>query len=71
MINWTVSSDFSIFLLDNDVKTGSVSINEVRHGKRDKIIQLLVALKAWDDKRKAIDLSISKGQTSVSYWAHV
>jgi hypothetical protein len=56
------------FLLDNDVKTGSVSINEVRQGKRDKIIQLLIALKAWEDRRKAIEQSIAKGPASVSYW---
>lgn len=60
------------FLLDNDVKVGSVSINEVRQGKRDKIVQLLIALKAWDDKRKAIEQSIVKGgPANVSYWAHV
>jgi hypothetical protein len=58
------------FLLDNDVKTGSVSINEVRQGQRDKIVQLLRALKSWDDKRKAIEKSLAKGP-SVSYWAHV
>jgi hypothetical protein len=46
------------FLLDNDVKMGSVSINDVRQGKRDKIIQLLKALKAWEDKRKAIAQSV-------------
>lgn len=49
------------FLLDNDVKMGSVSINDVRQGKRDKILQLLKALKAWEDKRKAIAQSIGKG----------
>ncbi|KAI3611756.1 hypothetical protein WG66_007675 [Moniliophthora roreri] len=49
------------FLLDNDVKMGSVSINDIRQGKRDKIIQLLKALKAWEDKRKAIVNSIGKG----------
>ncbi|KAG7097532.1 hypothetical protein E1B28_004874 [Marasmius oreades] len=42
------------FLLDNEVKMGSVSINDIRSGKRDKVIQLLKALKAWEDKRKAI-----------------
>ena len=47
------------FLLDNDVKIGSVSINDVRLGKRDKIIQLLKALKAWEDKQKAHALSIT------------
>ncbi|TFK43957.1 hypothetical protein BDQ12DRAFT_719130 [Crucibulum laeve] len=49
------------FLLDNDVKMGSVSINDVRLGKRDKIIQLLRALKSWEDKRRAIANSIGKG----------
>ena len=47
------------FLLDNDVKMGSVSINDVRLGKRDKIIQLLKALKAWEDKMKALSISIT------------
>ena len=54
------------FLLDNDVKMGSVSINDVRLRKRDKIIQLLKALKAWEDKRKMIDLNISKATTFTS-----
>ncbi|KAJ4478978.1 hypothetical protein J3R30DRAFT_2697911 [Lentinula aciculospora] len=49
------------FLLDNDVKMGSVSINDIRQGKRDKVLQLLRALKAWEDKRKAIAQSIGKG----------
>ena len=49
------------FLLDNDVKMGSVSINDVRMGKRDKIVQLLKALKAWEDKRRQIAESIGKG----------
>ncbi|KAF8652266.1 hypothetical protein AX16_004482 [Volvariella volvacea WC 439] len=51
------------FLLDNDVKMGSVSINDVRQGKRDKIVQLLKALKAWEDKRRALTQSI--GRSSV------
>ncbi|KAH7912938.1 hypothetical protein BJ138DRAFT_1134406 [Hygrophoropsis aurantiaca] len=46
------------FLLDNDVKMGSVSINDVRQGKRDKIIQLLKALKSWEDRRRDILRSI-------------
>lgn len=41
------------FLLDNDVKMGNVSINDVRTGKRDKIIQLLKALKTWEERREA------------------
>ena len=54
------------FLLANDVKMGSVSINDVRLGKRDKIFQLLKALKAWDDKLKALDLSITRGLRATS-----
>ncbi|KAG2073640.1 hypothetical protein BDR04DRAFT_1094599 [Suillus decipiens] len=49
------------FLLDNDVKMGSVSINDVRQGKRDKILQLLKALKAWEDRRMDILKSIGGG----------
>jgi hypothetical protein len=52
------------FLLDGDVKIGRVSINDVRLGKRDKIIQLLKALKAWDDKLKALDLRVASRATS-------
>lgn len=55
------------FLLDNDVKMGSVSINDVRLGKRDKIIQLLKALRAWEDKRKVLDLSISKTSAPAAF----
>ena len=54
------------FLLDNDVKIESVSINDVRFGKRDKIFQLLKALKAWEDKRKALALTIAKATTATS-----
>ncbi|KAJ7070739.1 hypothetical protein C8F01DRAFT_975539 [Mycena amicta] len=49
------------FLLDNEVRMGSVSINDIRQGKRDKIIQLLRGLKAWEDKRRQIATSIGKG----------
>ena len=48
------------FLLDNDVKMGSVSINDIRQGKRDKVLQLLRALKSWEDKRKALAQSIGR-----------
>ncbi|KIY43160.1 hypothetical protein FISHEDRAFT_62927 [Fistulina hepatica ATCC 64428] len=40
------------FMLDNDVKMGSVSINDVKQGRRDKIVQIMRALKAWDDKQQ-------------------
>ncbi|KAJ8489269.1 hypothetical protein ONZ51_g3007 [Trametes cubensis] len=49
------------YLLDNDVKVGTVSINDIRQGKRDKVIQLLRALKTWEDRRNAIAQSIGKG----------
>ncbi|KAJ6502678.1 hypothetical protein DFH09DRAFT_1375676 [Mycena vulgaris] len=49
------------FLLDNEVRMGSVSIQDIRRGKRDKIVQLLRGLKGWEDKRKALATSIGKG----------
>jgi len=49
------------FLLDNDVKMGAVSINDVRLGKRDKVMQLLRALKTWEDRRKEIVKSLGQG----------
>jgi hypothetical protein len=54
------------FLLDNDVKMGAVSINDVRQGKRDKIIQLLKALRAWDDKKNLVLLSIGNSSMQAS-----
>ncbi|KAF7307159.1 hypothetical protein MIND_00509500 [Mycena indigotica] len=48
-------------LLDNEVRMGSVSINDIRQGKRDKVIQLLRGLKGWEDKRMQIATSIGKG----------
>jgi hypothetical protein len=51
------------FLLANEVKMGLVSINDIRQGRRDKIVQLLKALRAWEDKRRALAESI--GQSSV------
>ena len=49
------------YLLDNDVKMGTVSINDIRQGRRDKIVQLLRALKAWEDRRAAVAQSLGKG----------
>jgi hypothetical protein len=51
------------FLLDNDVKMGSVSINDIRQGKREKVVQLLRALKSWEDKRRALAQSIGKSSS--------
>lgn len=39
---------------------GTVSINDIRQGKKEKIVQLMKALKAWEEKRKAIAQSIGK-----------
>jgi hypothetical protein len=49
------------FLLDNDVKMGSVSINDIKQGRREKIVQMLKSLKGWEDKRRAIAASVGKG----------
>lgn len=56
------------FLLDNDVKMGSVSINDVRQGKRDKVLQLLRALRAWEDKRRTL-ASMAGSVTAGSFMA--
>ena len=39
---------------------GAVSINDVRQGRQDKIIQLLKALRAWDDKKNLVLQSIGR-----------
>ena len=64
----TLEGLFSLFdfLLDNDVKMGTISINDVRQQKRDKMIQLLKALRAWEEKRHAILQSIGKSSPSTS-----
>jgi hypothetical protein len=59
------------FLLDNDVKMGSVSINDIRQGKRDKILQLVKALKAWEDKRRALAMSMGSSVQAGSFMAPV
>ena len=59
------------FLLDNDVKMGSVSINDVRLGKRDKIVQLLKALKAWEDKRRALAFTFAKTSAPAAFMTQV
>ncbi|RXW25401.1 hypothetical protein EST38_g391 [Candolleomyces aberdarensis] len=59
------------FLLDNDVKMGSVSINDIRQGKRDKILQMTKALKAWEDKRRALAMSMGSSVQAGSFMAPV
>lgn len=53
------------FLLDNDVRMGSVSINDVRQGRRDKVTQLLKALRAWEEKRRNVARSMGMGGVGV------
>jgi hypothetical protein len=54
------------FLLDNDVRLGSVSINDIRQGRRDKIIQMLKALRAWEEKRRQVAESLGRVNGSPS-----
>jgi len=49
------------FLLNNDVHLGTVTINDIGKGRKDKIIQLLKALKSWEDKRTEISQFLSTG----------
>lgn len=49
------------FLLGNDIRLGTVSINDIRQGNMDKIVQLLKALKSWEDKRMAVFQSLRNG----------
>ena len=51
------------FLLNNDVRLGTVSINDIRLGKVDKTVQLLKALKSWEDKRAAVSQSLKGNGT--------
>ena len=53
------------FFLNNDIRMGNVSINDVRQGRRDKIIQLLRGLRAWEEKRKNIARSIGRSGAQV------
>ncbi|KDQ15462.1 hypothetical protein BOTBODRAFT_292577 [Botryobasidium botryosum FD-172 SS1] len=56
------------FLLDNDVKTGSVSINDVRTGNREKIVQLVRSLKSWEDRRRSLIRASAKQAVSTGPW---
>lgn len=57
------------FLLDNEVRMGNVSINDVRQGNHDKIAQLVRALKSWEDKRKSAARAFGKpGVVSSGPW---
>ena len=51
------------FLLDNDVKMGAVSINDIRQGNREKVGQLLHSLKSWEEKRQAVAMALAQDAT--------
>ncbi|KAG9016139.1 polar growth protein [Tulasnella sp. JGI-2019a] len=59
------------FLLDNDVKIGSVSINDVRLGHKDKIAQLVRSLKAWQEKRENLGRNMQRQPMSAGPWMAV
>jgi len=48
------------FLLDNDVRMGNVTINDVRSGDRDQLVVLVKALKAWEDKNKELENQLTR-----------
>ncbi|KAJ3556322.1 hypothetical protein NM688_g2090 [Phlebia brevispora] len=55
------------YLLDNDVKIGAVSINDIRQNSKPKIIQILHALRSWEEKRQAVNSSLSHAQSGAGY----
>lgn len=57
------------FLLDNDVRMGNVTINDVRSGDRDQLVVLVKALKSWEEKRRSMD-NILVRQGGVAWAVH-
>lgn len=49
-------------------KMESVSINDIKQGRRDKTTQLLKSLRYWHEKRKALAKSIGKGAGVAGPW---
>ena len=45
------------FLLENDVKIGAVSINDIRQARKNKIVQVMYALRNWEEKQRAMTAS--------------
>jgi len=43
------------FLLDNDIRMGSVSINDVRQGNHEKLVQLVKSLRSWEEKMRELE----------------
>ncbi|KAG8917337.1 polar growth protein, partial [Tulasnella sp. 417] len=59
------------FMLDNDVRIGNVSINDIRLGNKDKITQLVKSLKSWQDKREGLVRGMSKQPSTAGPWLAV
>lgn len=59
------------FMLDNDVKIGNVSINDVRHGNKEKISTLVKSLRSWQEKREDMVRSMQKQPSSAGPWLAV
>lgn len=50
------------FFIDNDIRLNNdVSINDVRQGRKEKVVLLLRALKTWEDKRKMTMRQFNRG----------
>lgn len=59
------------FMLDNDVRIGSVSINDVRYGNKEKVSQLVKSMKAWQERRVGLAKQMTKQPSSAGPWMAV
>jgi len=48
------------FFLDNDVRVGNISINDVRFGDKEKILPVLRCMKAWEERRGTLAKSLGR-----------
>lgn len=48
------------FFLDNDVRVGNISINDVRFGEKEKILPVLRCMKAWEERRRTLAKSLGR-----------
>ena len=56
-------------MLDNDVRIGSVSINDVRYGNKDKISLLVKSLRAWQEKEEGARVTTRQASAAGSWVA--
>jgi len=56
------------FLLDNDVRMGNVTINDVRSGDRDQLVVLVKALKAWEDMNKELENQLTRQAVTFGFY---